>query len=424
MKYNLFTLLLCCTLLYGCADTNENNTSLQVPDIADTVDTADTSAQFIFSRTFGEYDYYLREGYGGEARIMLDDNIVFEGSGTFIEVCGFPVYTEDYHNGAHTVFNRDFTPIADSLVTYGEMQDGSILAHRRDNGINELVRIDSDGSLHQLGEFANVYTVICEGDFALVSTCVQNESLSSVPYCTLTVVDKSGDTLAYLDKIEQGVRFMEIGGDMQGGMWKFTFSLPIGDGIIYNYYWNQRALTHRLEIEYPMSDASAPIPRKDDDTDYVAITETYSGVDCLFLDGDKYKCRRIVLSDNAITESVSDVEEWSGGALEGYKVLASAAHADHACWVLDENGTVVFEGCGIVSEFGGFPVFSPCDVQLPETFLTHDFKVLCDGVIHFEIQENGDIIARKADRLVRIGKDETVADMGEYDGRFDHVIYY
>ncbi len=423
MKYIPLILLMCCTLLYGCADTSGDDTSI-LPTDTSVPDVADTTAPLVFRRSFGEYDYYLREGYGGEARIMLGDDIVFEGSGTFIEVCGFPVYTEDYHNGAHTVFDQDFTPIADSLVTYGEMHDGSILAHRTDNGVNQLVRIDPDGSLHLLGEFANVYTVICEGDFALVSTCVQNESFSSVPYCTLTVVDKNGDTLAYLDKIEQGARFMEISGDMQDGMWKFTFSLPIGDGIIYNYYWNQRALTHRLEIEYPMSDASAPIPRKDDDTDYIAITETYSGVDCLFLDGDKYKCRRIVLSDNAITESVSDVEEWSGGAFEGYKVLASAAHADHACWVLDENATVVFEGCGTVSEIAGFPVFFPYDVQLPETFLTHDFKVLCDGVIHFETQENGDIIARKADRLVRIGKDETVTDMGEYDGRFDDVIYY
>lgn len=445
MKCTLLMLLLLCALICGCTDESVSDVldttdtaAVSVSDASDMTDTAavsaDTTAPFLLVQSFGEYDYFLRDGSDGEARIMRGDDVIFSGFGTFREVGGFPVFSQSHHNGSHAVFDRDFNPIADAVVTYGEMHDGSILAHRRENDLSELIRIDPDGSLHLLGQFADVYAIINEGDFALVRTCIQNESLASAPYCTLTVIDKSGDTLAYLDKIEQDVRFMEISGDIQDGMWIFTFSPQVGDGIIYNYDWNQRAITHHLETEYLTSDNSVLAPRKEDNTDYLAITETNSGVDCLFLDGDTYKCRRITRGNHSIIETVSDVEEWSGGAFAGYKSLASAAHADHACWVVDENDRVVFAGCGIVSEIGGFPVFFPSDNQLPKTFLTHDFEILCDGVTDFEIEASGDIIARKVTmteytnergtwrrgenpRLVRIAKDETVTDMGEYDSK-------
>lgn len=408
MKRTLLTLLLCGELLCGCTD----------KDVTDTAD------PYIFKQSFGEYDYYMKNEYYDKSRIMLGEDIVFEGSGTFREAWGFPVFEKNYPDNGYTIFDNNFTPIV-MVEGYREISGGSILAYRSKGAICELLRIDSDGSVHSLGEFVGVYDIVSEGDFALVITSVQNESIGSQPNNTLTVVDRNGDILAHLDEIELSASFLEPSGDGEDGKWIFTFYVRNGgEMIFYHYHWNANTGNHRLEIEYPISDGYSLIPRKDDTTDYLATTETYLGFDCLFLDVDTYKCRRIRVENNSVFECVYDVEEWSGGAFEGYKVLASADYAEHACWVLDENGTVVFEGCGIVSEIGGFPVFCPGDVQLPEIFLTRDFKILCDGVIDFEIEANGDIIARKADRLVRIGKDEAVTDIGEYDGRFDDKIHY
>lgn len=340
----------------------------------------------------------------------------------FSEVLGLFVSEVDYPYNGYEIFDSDFNLIV-TVEEYREINGEVIIAYRRKGAMCELLRIDADGSAVSLGEFVDVCEI--EGDFTLVITSVQNESIGSQPNNTLTVVDRNGDILAHLDEIELSASFLEPSGSAEEGKWIFTFFLRNGGDIIfYHYHWNQNSGYHRLEIEYPITDGYSLIPRKDDTTDYLAVTETYSATDCLFFDGDTYKCRRIRVEDNSVFECVYDVEEWSGGAFEEYRVLASADYAEHACWVLDENGKVVFEGCGIVSEIGGFPVFYPGDVQLPEIFLTRDFKILCDGVIDFEIEANGDIIARKADRLVRIGKDEAVTDIGEYDGRFDDKIHY
>ncbi len=411
MKRTLLTLLLCGALLCGCSDI----------DVTDT-DASDTDESYVLEQSFGEYDYYIKNEYYDKSRIMRGDDIIFEGSGTFREAWNFPVFEANYPGNGYTIFDTEFTPII-KVEGYREISGRSILAYRGKDAMCELLRIDADGSVLSLGEFTGVCEIVSEGDFALVITSVQNESLSSEPYNTLTVVDRNGDILAYLDEIDPSASFLEPSGSAEEGKWIFTFFVRNGgDMIFYHYHWNWNTGSHRLEIEYPITDGYSIIPRKDDTTDYLAVTETYAGVDCLFLDGDIYKCRRIRVENNSVFEGVYGVERWDKGTFEGYRVLVS--YSARACWGLDSSGTVVFDGCGTVSEIGGFPVFWPYDVQLPETFLTHDFKILCEGVTDFEIEEGGDIIARKADRLVRIGKDETVTDIGEYDGRFDDVIHY
>lgn len=254
MKHILI-LLIFSLILTGCVSVNtggdipQNDDTAPPPETSDRVDNSPTPE---YVRSFGEYDYYYyySEEWNEQAIIKRGDEIIFEDIGTFDEICGLPVLSEEYHNGRHSVFDKDFSLIAESIVGFREI-DGSIIAYRELDGLCELIRVEGDGtltSISSLGFFERVYDIIPEGGFALAASKVQNDALNSVPIYTLYAVDTNGDILAELGTIDRSASFIEIAGDTENGEWIFCFYTYDGDDVTYyNYYWYTKTGETKIE---------------------------------------------------------------------------------------------------------------------------------------------------------------------------------